>query len=151
MDQLFSKSLEHIRHYILTCIDEEAERDTPTSKENIDKLRNFITDVKSSERFYTVESTRQIQELYKSVVTDNFYHQLVHNGATYLIASMGREDYAQMTAELVEAIQSGFKHSAELNNTVKQTLGTICAQNPWLVFCILCRFVWFIQEAKESK
>lgn len=153
---LITLAINFTKTYVLSAIDEESHRTDPDiSTPAIHDLRSFCTDVKSSDRFVKINSTREIHEVYSSVTVTPYMQNFIHHGATFLIFSLGAEAYSQMVTELSLALQVGYRKSMENQQTINGSsiipeISRILVENPWLVFCILSRYAWFSEPKKPE-
>ena len=81
VNELFSTAVEIVRQYGLRCIDEQIHTLGDDQETRINLLKDFTVDVKSSSRFYNVNTARELLEVYKSVADNDFIAQHLHNGA----------------------------------------------------------------------
>lgn len=131
------------KEYGLRVVTEENER--PDRDTQIELLRAVITDLKTSDRFYSFRSLQNIHETYKSVCTDQYTTDFIHNGATFVALTLGKQQYYQAVDELAAAYLVGFTTGVDEKGTnlLDEKLYEVLKQNAWLVFCLLCRFAWF--------
>lgn len=150
MDELFKQSVEIARQYGLRCIDEETLTERDSQTDNINRLKDFTLDVKSSDRFYNLQTTRELIEVYKSVATDRYMEQHVHNGASFLIMSLGSTNYDLLVQHLSESLVRGFSAPDNTKHVDAAVFRQILSTNPWLTFCLLTRFAWFSAPEKNQ-
>lgn len=139
------------KEYVLRVITEEDAREG--REETIDLLKEVITDIKISDRFYTFRSLQEVHEIYMSLCTTPYLKDFIHNGATFVVLSLGASKYATAVKELIEAMETSFA------TTVTQGQGKIIdagvpsmlQSNAWLVFCLLCKFAWFNQPTSGEE
>ncbi len=151
MHELFNTAIELTRLYVLRCIDEESLTVRDTQEERINRLKDFTTDVKSSDRFLHVETTRELVEVYSSVVITDFDKQFIHGGASFLLMSLGKDNFNKLTAHLAETIHMGNSGPGDSANKDPISYGGALRSSPWLVFCVLCRFTWFSQVQPQPQ
>lgn len=140
---------ELVRRYILRAIDEEALRMGDEESPQVTLLRDFSADVKQSDRFVLFGSLREVHETYLSVASNDFMRDFLHQGATYVIMSMGEENYIAMVKDLSNAIVRGY-WTSEHTSKVPEKLLEVLLENPWLVLCILARHAWFAEKKEEK-
>ena len=142
MNKLFSSAIEAVRYYVHKAVHEEDSRGTELSVQNTKALRDFVTDVNQSERFQTADSMRELYEVYHSLVTNPFIKGFIHNGAAYVYMSLGEVNYNELVNLMANGLRVGYKNElTDMNLPVN--LDHLLQANPWLVFCLLCRYVWF--------
>jgi len=150
VNELFSTAVEIVRQYGLRCIDEQTHTVDDEKEGRINLLKDFTVDVKSSSRFYNVNTARELLEVYKSVADGDFITQHLHNGASFLIMSLGVEQYEKLCAHLAQALQLGFAFPENTKVVDSGVFLTIARANPWLVFCLLSRYAWFSQPTPQQ-
>jgi len=131
------------KEYGLRVVTEENER--PDRTEQLALLRDVITDIKTSDRFYSFKSIQNVHEIYKSICNDSYTTDFIHNGATFVALTLGKQRYEEAVTELSEAYMIGFTTTVHetRTNLVDNGLPLVLQQNAWLVFCLLSRFAWF--------
>lgn len=131
------------KEYGLRVVTEENER--PERDAQLALLREVITDLKTSDRFYSFRSIQNIHEIYKSVCTEPYVTDFIHNGATFVALTLGASQYNLAVEELADAYQIGFTTclADKGTNLLDGNLLNMFKQNAWLVFCLLCRFAWY--------
>lgn len=154
---IYTHAIELVTRDIRRVITEEIARDTPSAKEHIDKLRGFITDTKYNNQYHDFSNVRTIFDLYSSIMVDSYLNQIVMTGVAFLIGSLGEENYNTLTKELSVSLSIALRKityteqgGAFYSEPKREDILTLLEQNPWLVFCLLCRHAWFNEE-KEDK
>lgn len=136
-------AVEIAKEYGLRVITEENARDGRGAQ--IELLKEIITDLKTSDRFYNFRSLQDIHAIYASVCDEPYSKDFIHSGATFVALTLGATRYKQATEELATALMAGFTTTVneKSTNLLDNGLSTILSTNSWLVFCLLCRFAWF--------
>lgn len=145
---LTTNAIDIVRHYVVRAIDEESLRGTDNNS-CIEQLREYCTDVKRSDRFVLINGVREIHEVYRSITTTEYMKDFIHQGAAFLVLSMGENSYLQMVKDLSNSIIRGY-WTSERQSTVASEIGMVLIDNPWLVFCILSRYAWFAEPKAEK-
>lgn len=150
VNELFVTAVEIVRQYGLRCVDEQVHTVGDDQEERINMLKEFTVDVKSSSRFYNVDTARELLEVYKSVADTDFITQHIHNGASFLIMSIGAQRYEELCGHIAQSLQLGFAYPEKTKVVDGGVFLTIARNNPWLVFCLLSRFAWFSQPVPQQ-
>lgn len=133
------------KEYVLRVITEENAREN--RGEIIELLKEVITDIKTSNRFYTFRSLQEVHEIYVSLCTTDYLKDFIHNGATFVILSMGVQKYKEAVTNITEALEISFQTTVTQGHgkLIDDGVTTMLLSNAWLVFCLLCKFAWFNQ------
>ena len=150
VNELFSTAVEIVRQYGLRCIDEQMHTADDGKEDRINILKDFTVDVKSSSRFYNIDTARELLEVYKSVADNDFITQHLHNGASFLIMSLGSTQYESLCTHIAQSLQLGFAHPEKTKVVNGGAFLAVARENPWLVFCLLSRFAWFSQPVPQQ-
>ncbi len=138
------------KEYGLRVVTEENER--PDREAQLNLLRDIITDLKTSDRYYSFRSLQNVHEIYKSVCSDPYSTDFIHNGATFVAMTLGKARYSEAVSELSAAYLTGFTTTVNESrvNLIDNGLPEVLRQNSWLVFCLLSRFAWFNEPLPET-
>lgn len=149
------KAIHHVKEYFLRAVDEEAQSDDANAEQRIKELRELARDIKTSDRFIEIDSTRNILELHVSVMSSKHIESFIHMGATYLVMCMTENEFNQLVVELHRALTVGHRtsmhaQSSETGSKVHESYASILLANPWLVFIVIARFAWFNQPSEKG-